>query len=100
MLLKKEMRQVWVYLEWKANWWQLHAEVWDGLNHFTAEGICTYALQWRAIQQALLTKFMQLWDAPLTQYKGTEEVGEGEDTQENPVWETVADQLVVPSDLR
>jgi 2-polyprenyl-6-methoxyphenol hydroxylase-like FAD-dependent oxidoreductase len=98
MLLKEEMRRGRQYLHWKADWWQSRAEGWDGLDPFTAEGIRAYALRQKAIQQALLTKFTQLWDAPLAQDDGTEEVGQGEDTHENPAWDTAASRLVVPSD--
>ena len=98
MLLKEEMRRVRQYLEWKANWWESRSEGWNGLDASIAEGIGAYARRQKAVQLALLERFTKLWEAPLACDKDTEDVGEGEDTQESPVWDALAGQAIVPSD--
>jgi hypothetical protein len=98
MLLKEEMRRVRQFLQWKADWWQLRSDGWDGLDASIVAGIKAYASRQGSIQQALLTEFTRLWDSPLASCAVTEDAGEGEEAMVDQAWSAIADQLEADSD--
>jgi hypothetical protein len=55
------MRRVRKYLDWRANWWEAHAEL-DHHDECIVEGARAYAHRQSAIQCALLSRFTALWE--------------------------------------
>ena len=64
-LLREEMRQVLVFLEWKSEWWLQHLWLQEGLSCDLDEGLKAFAMGQADLQRCLVVHFREIWKGSL-----------------------------------
>ena len=64
-MLKEEMQQVLVFLEWKSKWWLQWQGLQKGLPQDLDEGLKAFALGQADLQKCLASHFQEIWHGSL-----------------------------------
>lgn len=65
LLLREEMHQTLVFLEWKSDWWLQRQGLREGVGRALDEGLRAFALEQSDVQQRLAMHFQEIWCSPL-----------------------------------
>ena len=92
-MLREEMRQVLVFLEWKSNWWLQRQSLREGVARELGEGLMGYALEQADVQRHLTSHFQEIWHGSLNNPDGDNNDGDDDDDNDDNAHECEEEEV-------